>query len=54
MNTIYDMRTSKLDGEMLPSYFFVAKATKLLENKTRELGSYFGSNGSLNISNCSY
>ena len=32
MNTIYDMRTSKLDGEMLP---FIVKATKLLENKTK-------------------
>ena len=34
--------------------FFIAKATKLLENKTRELGCYFGSNRLLNISNYSY
>ena len=52
MNTIYGILTSKLDGEMLPLCFFIAKATKLLENKTRELGCYFGSNGSLNISHC--
>ena len=34
MNTIYGKRTSKLDGKMLP---FIVKATKFLENKTREL-----------------
>ena len=36
MTTIYDMCPSKLDGDATLALWYIAKATKLLKNKTRK------------------